>query len=68
MAELGESANPTDLATGDPRAIEDNVVAIRGRGSTMLTAADALTKIDTFAWTGPAAERFREKFSYEPAR
>jgi hypothetical protein len=68
MAELGETGNPTDLVPGNPRAIDENVIAIRGRGRTMLMAADGLVKIDTFAWTGSAAERFREKFSYEPGR
>lgn len=68
MAELGESGNPTDLVPGNPGAIDENVVAIRGRGRAMLAAADGLAKIDAYAWTGPAAERFHDKFSYEPAR
>lgn len=68
MAELGETGDPRALVPGDPAAIVDNVVAVRARGEAMATAADGLHAIDTYAWTGPAADRFREKFSYEPGR
>lgn len=30
------------------------------------SAGDGLVNIGTGAWTGPAAEEFRDKFSYEP--
>ncbi|PRX49004.1 hypothetical protein B0I33_10336 [Prauserella shujinwangii] len=68
MAELGETTDPRQLVPGDPAAIEENVVAIRGRGRSMDQAGDELRKIDSGAWKGDAGDAFRDKFSYEPAR
>lgn len=68
MAELGETRDPIALIPGQPAAIEDNVVAIRGRGRSMEQAGDNLKQIDSGAWEGEAADAFREKFSYEPSR
>ncbi|PXY21180.1 WXG100 family type VII secretion target [Prauserella muralis] len=68
MADLGETTDPRQLVPGHPEAIDDNVVAIRGRGRSLDQAGDDLKKIDSGAWTGDAADAFRDKFSYEPAR
>ncbi|MET3424134.1 hypothetical protein BJ973_003346 [Actinoplanes tereljensis] len=53
---------------GDPDAIVQNAVALRDRAGDAGAAGDGLRKIDSGSWTGAAAERFHEKFSYEPGR
>jgi hypothetical protein len=68
MAELGETDDPRVLIPGDPDAIAANAVALRQRAANAGNAGDGLRSIDTGAWTGPAAERFHDKFSYEPGR
>ncbi|MCE7007356.1 hypothetical protein LWC34_31745 [Kibdelosporangium philippinense] len=68
MAELGQTGDPRQLVPGDPSAIEENVVAIRGRGQAMDNAGHGLKKIDNGAWQGAAGDAFRDQFSYEPGR
>lgn len=68
MAELGQTTDPRALIPARPEAIEENVVVLRGRHHTMDALADGLAATDSGAWTGPAGEAFREKFTYEPAR
>src|SRR4051812_1716724 len=68
MAELGETGDPRVLVPGDPDAIAANAVALRQRAADAGNAGDGLRSIDAGAWTGPAAERFHDKFSYEPGR
>jgi hypothetical protein len=66
MTELGETQDPRALVPGDPSAIRENVQALRVRAGHAEKAGDGLVAIDTGAWEGPAAEAFRDKFSYEP--
>ncbi|WP_157617308.1 putative T7SS-secreted protein [Saccharomonospora marina] len=68
MAELGETENPRALIQGDPNAIDKNVNILNARGKQAVNAAVALRAIDTGAWTGPAANAFRDEFSYEPTK
>jgi type VII secretion system ESX-1 substrate len=68
MAELGQTDDPRALIPGDPDAIAANAIALRQRAADAADAGDGLRSIDTGAWTGPAAERFHDKFSYEPGR
>lgn len=68
MAELGQTRDPRLLTPGDPGAIDENVVAIRGRGEAMENAGNGLKRIDGGAWIGAAGNAFREAFSYEPGR
>ncbi|MDQ3154012.1 MAG: hypothetical protein M3R63_20615 [Actinomycetota bacterium] len=68
MAELGQTTDARLLIPGEPDVIDDNVIAIRGRGETMGLAGDSLKKINTDAWSGEAGDAFRDRFSYEPAR
>ncbi|GAA1214058.1 putative T7SS-secreted protein [Prauserella alba] len=68
MAELGETANPRALIQGNPEAIDKNVQILNSRGKQAVNAAIGLRAIDTGAWTGPAANAFRDEFSYEPTR
>jgi hypothetical protein len=68
MSELGATSEPRALIPGNPEAIEDYVIAIRGRGQSMIRAGEGLRCIDTGAWGGEAADAFRDKFSYEPPK
>lgn len=66
MAELGQTHDPRALVPGDPTAVRANVAALKARLDHVEKAGDGLVNIDTGAWTGPAADDFRDKFSYEP--
>lgn len=66
MAELGQTYDPRALVPGDPASIRTNAGALKARSDHVEKAGDGLVDIDTGAWTGPAAEEFRDKFSYEP--
>jgi uncharacterized protein YukE len=66
MAELGQTRDPRALVPGDPAAIRANAGALQARSDHVEKAGDGLVDIDTGAWTGQAAEDFRDKFSYEP--
>lgn len=68
MGELGRTGEPTDLIPGDPGAIDKNVIAFGGRAGAMERAGAGLKQIDNGAWQGDAADAFRDKFGYEPAR
>jgi hypothetical protein len=68
MAELGQTQDPRALVPGDPDAIAGNAAVLRARAKAAGEAGDGLRSIDTGAWSGGAAERFHEKFSYEPGR
>jgi type VII secretion system ESX-1 substrate len=66
MAELGQTRDPRALVPGDPAAIRANAGTLKTTSDHVEKAGDGLVNIDTGAWTGPAAEDFRDKFSYEP--
>lgn len=68
MAELGETADPRALVPGDPGAIEENARVLHSRSQGTGQAGDSLRRIDTGSWGGPAATKFHDKFSYEPAK
>jgi hypothetical protein len=68
MAELGETHDPRALIPGDPDAIAANAGSLRDRARDAADAGDGLRKIDSGSWTGAAAQKFHEKFSYEPGR
>lgn len=68
MSELGATSDPRAMIPGNPEAIEENVIAIRGRGQSMIRSGEGLQRIDTGAWGGEAADAFRDKFSYEPPK
>lgn len=69
MAELGDIQDPQQLIPGKPEAIEENVRVLRARADRANWAAEGLQAIDTGdAWQGPAAQDFRDKFSYEPGK
>ncbi|UQU64316.1 polymorphic toxin type 28 domain-containing protein [Couchioplanes caeruleus] len=66
MTELGQTRDPTALVPGDPAAVRANAAELKTRSDHVEKAGDGLVDIDTGAWTGPAAEEFRNRFSYEP--
>jgi uncharacterized protein YukE len=68
MTELGETSDPRALVPGLPAAIRDNARILRGRAGHAEKAGDGLVGIDTGAWTGAAADAFRDRFSYEPGK
>lgn len=68
MAELGETRDPRELIKGNPEAVEENVRVLTARAERAGDAADGLTAIDTGAWTGDAATKFHDTFSYEPTK
>ncbi|WP_181775433.1 putative T7SS-secreted protein [Amycolatopsis pittospori] len=68
MAELGETSDPRALIPGDPDAIEENSRVLHGRREATGQVGDGLRRIDTGSWTGPAAKKFHDKFSYEPPK
>ncbi|MEU8242045.1 putative T7SS-secreted protein [Actinoplanes missouriensis] len=68
MSELGRTSDPRALVPGDPDAVSAGAAALRRRAKSAGDAGDGLRSIDTGAWTGAAAVRFQERFSYEPGR
>ncbi|WP_433371358.1 putative T7SS-secreted protein [Actinoplanes sp. CA-142083] len=66
MTELGQTHDPRALVPGDPAVVRDNATVLRVRAGHAEKAGDGLVDIDTGAWTGRAAEAFRDKFDYEP--
>lgn len=52
--ELGETSDPKTLIPGDPEAVEDQTRVVRERAREVLEAGQALQRIDTGAWRGPA--------------
>jgi hypothetical protein len=68
MAELGETEDARALVPGDPDAIAENAAVLRARAKAAGNAGDGLRSIDTGSWSGAAAQRFHEKFSYEPGK
>src|SRR5918911_555288 len=66
MTELGQTSDPLQLIPGDPAAIRGNAQVLQARSGHAEQAGDGLVGIDTGAWTGAAADAFRDKFSYEP--
>jgi Bacterial toxin 28 len=68
MAELGSTADPTALVPGRPADVEVAARTLRTRGDAAERAALGLRAIDTGSWTGPAAQAFHDRFSYEPNR
>ncbi|PRX49203.1 hypothetical protein B0I33_103236 [Prauserella shujinwangii] len=68
MAELGETEDPAALVEGKPEAIEENARVLRARADRATRAGEGLKSIDTGAWSGEAANAFRDAFDYEPVK
>jgi hypothetical protein len=67
-AELGQTNDPRALVPGDPAAVAENARVLRERARDVLAAGDALKRIDTGAWTGPAASKWHEDNQTEVPR
>nr|WP_239071890.1 hypothetical protein [Amycolatopsis sp. SID8362] len=68
MAELGQTTDPKALIPGDPPAIYENARVLAARANSALAAGDALKRIDTGAWRGPASDKFHEDHQTEVPR
>jgi hypothetical protein len=68
MTELGATSDPRALVPGDPDAVAAKADLLRARAADAGSAGQGLRRIDTGSWTGPAAERFHDRFAYEPGR
>ncbi len=67
-AELGQTTDPRALIPGDPPAIYENARVLTGRAHSAQAVGDALKRIDTGAWRGPASDRFHEEHQTEVPR
>ncbi|MDT8911104.1 putative T7SS-secreted protein [Amycolatopsis sp. PS_44_ISF1] len=68
MSELGQTSDPKALVPGDPAAVFENARLLKGRANTVTSVGDALKRIDTGGWTGPASDEFHEKHQTEVPR
>ena len=68
MSELGQTSDPKALIPGDPAAVFENVRVLKGRANTVTSVGEALKRIDTGSWTGPASDKFREDHQTEVPR
>src|SRR3954465_3619774 len=68
MTELGGTSDPRALIPGDPDALAGKADVLRDRAGQAGEGGEGLRRIDTGSWTGTAAQRFHEKFAYEPGR
>jgi hypothetical protein len=68
MAELGQTTDPKALIPGDPPAVYENARVLAERANSALAAGDALKRIDTGAWRGPASDKFHEDHQTEVPR
>ncbi|WP_244199722.1 putative T7SS-secreted protein [Amycolatopsis thailandensis] len=68
MAELGQTTDPKALIPGDPPAVYENARVLEARASSAGAVGDALKRIDTGGWRGPASDRFHEDHQTEVPR
>ncbi|WP_328608798.1 hypothetical protein OG943_06665 [Amycolatopsis sp. NBC_00345] len=68
MSELGQTSDPKALIPGDSAAVFENVRVLKGRANTVTSVGDALKRIDTGSWTGPASDKFQEDHQTEVPR
>lgn len=59
---------PDFTIEGSPSGIRGRVATMRSKAHEFVATGDALARITTDGWNSRAADRFREKFSTEPAR
>ncbi|KDN17662.1 putative T7SS-secreted protein [Amycolatopsis rifamycinica] len=68
MPELGQTADPKALVPGDPPAVFENARVLEARAKSAAAVGEALKKIDTGAWRGPASDKFHEDHQTEVPR
>ncbi|MFC9255375.1 putative T7SS-secreted protein [Amycolatopsis thailandensis] len=68
MAELGQTTDPKALIPGDPPAVYENARVLEARANSAGAVGDALKRIDTGGWRGPASDRFHEDHQTEVPR
>ena len=68
LAQLGQTDDPIALVPGDVQAVAQTACTMSRYAGVLADAGEGLRRIDLGAWTGAAADRFREVYSGEPAR
>ena len=68
MAELGQTTDPKALIPGDPPAVYENARVLGARANSAGAVGDALKRIDTGGWRGPASDRFHDDHQTEVPR
>jgi hypothetical protein len=68
MAELGQTTDPKALIPGDPPAVYENARVLGARARSAGAVGDALKRIDTGGWQGPASNRFHDEHQTEVPR
>lgn len=58
--ELGEAASGKDLVPGNAESLYQNAEALRDRSADVIADGEALKRIDTGGWTGPAHDAYAE--------
>ena len=67
-AELGTSDDPRALVPGDPVGVAADARALAGRATAVARTGQALRRIGTGAWTGPASDAWREHHDEDAVR
>lgn len=68
MAELGQTTDPKALIPGNPPAVYENARVLAARASSAGAVGEALKRIDTGGWRGPASDRFHDDHQTEVPR
>ena len=67
-AELGATDDPRALVPGDPAAVAADARALADRSASVARTGEALRRIGTGAWTGPASDAWREHHDEDAVR
>lgn len=67
-AELGTTEDPRALVPGDPEGVAADATALAERAATVARTGEALRRIGTGAWTGPASDAWREHHDEDAVR
>ncbi len=67
-AELGASDDPRALVPGDPAAVAADARSLADRAAELVRTGEALRRIGTGAWTGRAADAWREHHDEDAVR
>lgn len=66
--ELGTTDDPRALVPGDPAGVAADARALADRAAALLRTGEALRRIGTGAWTGPASDAWRERHDEDAVR
>ncbi|WP_132428475.1 putative T7SS-secreted protein [Pseudonocardia endophytica] len=66
--ELGSTEDPRALVPGDPASVAADARALADRATAVTRTGEALRRIGTGAWTGPASDAWREHHDEDAVR